>query len=1230
VDYRGRGANPLRWTRVFHSNLTAYRAQFTIPAGTGWRNYYDRSIQVLSPSQVRLHRANGRTLDFTFNGSAWTSTLPAGVLTGVGSTWQYVNHRDRIETYGSNGRLSTLGAGGLVTTMQYDAYGRLVAVINAFGRRLSMAYDGSGRIAAVTLPDGNTLSYGYDSRNNLISTRFADGAVRQYLYENASFPNALTGVIDETGRRRLTWGYDSAGRPNYGHYGAGTNPISVSYGNGQVTTTDALGTQRTRTFATVGSRVVLTGLQTSATADTAATAWTFNYDGNGNLASATTRTGEVQQYMADARGRFLTSVRAAGSAIALPTQTIWHSTFRKPTQVVRAGVTRNATIDGAGRVTLVTQTAGGTTAAVLSRVYNAQGLLQSVTDARGATKTYTYDASGNRTSVTDALNQTTYFQNFSAHGQATRVQRSDGTIITRSFDTRGRLIARTVSGRTTVYAYDAAGRLLTLTRPDGSWRTRAYDAGGYLTGITNQRGETTAIARDVTGRVVGRNVYSATGALAQTRGWRYNGRGLPSAVVDSRNNQTRLLYGNDGRASGTVDALGLTRTLQLDLLNRLVANVQPNTTAMRLAGGPATVSSTRSYHPTYATHQNSVDTNAVVTGFGYDSFNRKVAEAGADAGGKSLARNAAGDVQSVTDARGVTLVITRDALGRITLVTPPSGTALKYTYVAGRSDNLLASMTDPSGSTVWTYDSEGRVLSKTQTVGGVARKLTATRDSLGRISGMVYPSGLRLDVTYAGDLVSALAINGTTLLSNVSYRPQSQTATGWRWGNGSSFARVFDADGRIASVTVGSVVRTYSFDAAGRIVGQSDVGAAGTKTTTFNYDEAGQLTTAVTPTGSISYTYDANGNQRSLNWYGMSYSNTYVAGSNRLLTSPNASGFAYLADGSPSTDGYWNFSYDSYGRMTGAAAGSVADGTAIKVTRSYNGRGMRVSSITTRNFAGATPAATMRPGVTPSAGQRTSPPSTAGSGFWATLSTRHFFDNDAGQLLGEYDTINGYSQETVWFNGHPVAASINGTLYHVYADNLGTPRSLVRASDGLEMWRWDSDPFGVGFPSAPSAAGRITYNLRFPGQYYDETLGYHYNWMRDYSPWSGRYLQPDPLGLGGGLARYSYAGGNPLSYMDPSGEFFFLFVFGPGVGAALGDGLLFGSILWSSQKSSPPGGTVGAGGSTPDPGGVDRCRRVQAQCRAKCSDSVLPTGDSCSQGFPFFQCVNDCVAEAGC
>jgi RHS repeat-associated protein len=70
----------------------------------------------------------------------------------------------------------------------------------------------------------------------------------------------------------------------------------------------------------------------------------------------------------------------------------------------------------------------------------------------------------------------------------------------------------------------------------------------------------------------------------------------------------------------------------------------------------------------------------------------------------------------------------------------------------------------------------------------------------------------------------------------------------------------------------------------------------------------------------------------------------------------------------------------------------------------------------------------------------------------------------------------------------------------------------------------------------PSGLGTFTFNLRFPGQYYDSEAGLHYNMARYYDPQGGRYITSDPIGLdGGSFSTYIYVDGNPVAYVDPTG-----------------------------------------------------------------------------------------------
>ncbi len=137
-------------------------------------------------------------------------------------------------------------------------------------------------------------------------------------------------------------------------------------------------------------------------------------------------------------------------------------------------------------------------------------------------------------------------------------------------------------------------------------------------------------------------------------------------------------------------------------------------------------------------------------------------------------------------------------------------------------------------------------------------------------------------------------------------------------------------------------------------------------------------------------------------------------------------------------------------------------------------------------------------------------------------------------------------------DGHDLASSLTGSpdiaalaehfgntanpgqtesVYFYHTDHLGTPQ-VITDSVGSVVWKADYLPFGKTVIQSLSS---IENNLRFPGLYYDEETGLHYNWHRYYDPETGRYLTPDPIGLDGGINLYVYASVNPTNVIDPRG-----------------------------------------------------------------------------------------------
>jgi len=156
--------------------------------------------------------------------------------------------------------------------------------------------------------------------------------------------------------------------------------------------------------------------------------------------------------------------------------------------------------------------------------------------------------------------------------------------------------------------------------------------------------------------------------------------------------------------------------------------------------------------------------------------------------------------------------------------------------------------------------------------------------------------------------------------------------------------------------------------------------------------------------------------------------------------------------------------------------------------------------------------------------------------------TADYSYDESGQLLGEYSATGTAQAEYIYLDSTPIAVVKGTSLAYVETDHLGTPRQVFDPATNNAVWTWDglASTFGVNAPNqAPTGGATYTLNLRFPGQYYDAETGLNYNYFREYEPTTGRYVESDPVGLGGGGDTYAYATGNPLGEVDPSGRFSF-------------------------------------------------------------------------------------------
>jgi RHS repeat-associated protein len=355
----------------------------------------------------------------------------------------------------------------------------------------------------------------------------------------------------------------------------------------------------------------------------------------------------------------------------------------------------------------------------------------------------------------------------------------------------------------------------------------------------------------------------------------------------------------------------------------------------------------------------------------------------------------------------------------------------------------------------------------------------------------------------------------------------------------------------------------YEYDAAGNRTSMTDM--AGTHT--FAYDDLHRLISATHPAASAlpsleTFTLDAVGNRLAdarITGY------TYDA-ANRLLENSSYT-YTYDADGNQLSAGATSFAYTSENALL-----SVMMPNAREVRYEYDAFGRRIVK--------STGTATAR------------------------VVTQYAYDGDEVLALIDYAAVVlGVITNGPGTDEPLMIREIGGIEWYMHADALGSIVALT-APDGSLRERIEYGAFGetryVNIHNGGTVSSQSISRNRaaFTARENDSEYGrYYYRERQTYDPVTGRFGQEDPIGFRGGLNFYTYVGGSPTNYADPTGEC--PWCVAAGVGAAVGAGLDLaeqiinsgaGCIDWSSVGMSaalgaglsglgPTGWAIGRGGA---------------------------------------------------
>jgi RHS repeat-associated protein len=804
------------------------------------------------------------------------------------------------------------------------------------------------------------------------------------------------------------------------------------------------------------------------------------------------------QYLYDTQLRLTAVIDGSGAAIRYG----YDSAHRLISETNRLGATFHFEYDDQGRC-VHTFGDGGFNERYLS--YDTVARRTRVRDRQGTEWLYDMDARGLVVREQDPLGAV-WKHTFDQEDRLVLTESPLGHFLMLAYDAVGHLAATTDGmGRTSRFEYGPLHLPITQTHADGSVEAWEYDAFGNLTARTNEAGDRWRYERDAQGRL--------------------------AAAITPRGHRTDLTYAPDGRSHELRDAFGWIR-FEYDARGELVR--QSDSVGVRDTFTYDTLGRlTAITHADGSTFLFSYDVDGNVTSdtdelgrvtrYVYDRLGAVIEKINPDGTRLRMFHDSEGRMTALENEHGERCTFVLDALGTVVAQTffdgrtetysfdpcgqligigKPDGTDVRYTYDAvGRTltitagDLLLARFEYDARERIITADSPaGAVQFEYNAVGGVTREsqgghvVELEYDAEGNNVAQHYASGpagkLRLEYDLRRRLIGVSDDKRT--LQRFEYDARDQLVRRISAGPVEE-RRGHDNRGRMVEQEVRAddgttlVRRVYRYDAADGLVERADSRWGQVR---YRYDARDRLVEQARPAlAPDAFTYDACGNLQTLRGAPLS------SLANRLLATPRRR-YRYNANGLitdiQDARGTTALSYDPLERLV-----RVTSPAGVTTLYGYDAFTRRVVK---QGPAGAT------------------------TFVWA------------GHQLRAERRPDGTLVEYLNVRFNPLAQWSDGAWCTVVTDQMLVPREILDRN-GRVAWRMDYDGFGA--VTAEEGAGAPS-PFRLPGQYADAETGFYQNRFRYYDPETSRFIQPDPIGLFGGMNEYRYAD-NAVNFRDPLG-----------------------------------------------------------------------------------------------